>query len=846
MTLKGNLEVLNLSDIFQSLTQNQHTGTLVVNDGKREKLIYFSEGEISLFTSDRRLRIGELLVSAGKLDPDDLNFALEQQDNLRAGADTQAIKIGEILVDEGFVCQIDVDDVVRAQIEEEIYDLFLWKSAEFEFLIDYCPDRLRSPSCNITKLRFNTNTLIMEAARRLDEWDLISREIHSMKEVYELTDRSPEAIKRVDLPQYIRNDVRLIDGLRNVDQIADEASVTRFELCQLLYELKSLGLLRPLEPEELVERADELFRQGRFRQAAGMYERLAEISPRDLDVQRAYGEALRSYGDDRGAFDQYERIAAQLTGKRHKKELARTYRAMLDIDPSRRDVLEALRQLDKVSVGRSVLQVALASLVLAPLTVLALVYGIRGWNPKDVLATASQIFERSTRENPEVNAEEQDAQQLVDAARTLLGERQYPEAWHQLRSVIERYPNTAVAKQISLPLRVETDPPGKLVYLNGIYRDRTPCVVQYLPDAPSLDLEIREGDRVLYAESLEPRQYNSVRHDLTRKPTWTFVAGGPIRTKPVLFSGGLYFTSLDGKLYGVRASDKTPLYQSSLRSGGLDPLGEATSSPIMVGSQLVVGTVDGSALVTDLSTRNSRPAVRVSDAPLLAQPVYSRDAQAVVFGGHKGDLAFFSLTGAKVEASVPLCVNRITAALATSDKRVYVGSHDNRLIAVDVTSRKPVWQYTAEDDVLAAPEIYTNRVLVGDAAGHLACLRQSDGTVLWKVPFQAEITGLAASKGVVIATTGNGFCHGVDIETGKVDWSVQLQDIALPPIVEGRTAYLVTRGGAVHAIDILQDGASVWLARLNTKTLGPPAVLADRLVFGTEDGRLICFDLETP
>ena len=64
MTLKGNLEVLNLSDIFQSLSQNKHTGTLVVSDGRRDKLIYFSEGEICLFSSDRRIRIGWGVVTA--------------------------------------------------------------------------------------------------------------------------------------------------------------------------------------------------------------------------------------------------------------------------------------------------------------------------------------------------------------------------------------------------------------------------------------------------------------------------------------------------------------------------------------------------------------------------------------------------------------------------------------------------------------------------------------------------------------------------------------------------------------------------------------------------------------
>ena len=37
-SFKGNLEILNLSDIFQSLAMNRHSGTLIVNDGKRRVL----------------------------------------------------------------------------------------------------------------------------------------------------------------------------------------------------------------------------------------------------------------------------------------------------------------------------------------------------------------------------------------------------------------------------------------------------------------------------------------------------------------------------------------------------------------------------------------------------------------------------------------------------------------------------------------------------------------------------------------------------------------------------------------------------------------------------------------
>ena len=119
-SFKGNLEILNLSDIFQSLAMNRHSGTLIVNDGKREKKIFFAEGEISLLSSGKRQRLGDMLIAAGKITAEDLDLALKLQKQSRK-------KLGEILVEEGFCEQSDIEALLRQQIEEEIYDLFLWR-----------------------------------------------------------------------------------------------------------------------------------------------------------------------------------------------------------------------------------------------------------------------------------------------------------------------------------------------------------------------------------------------------------------------------------------------------------------------------------------------------------------------------------------------------------------------------------------------------------------------------------------------------------------------------------------------------------------------------------------------
>ena len=77
---RGDLSTLGLADIFQTLSNSQKEGTLVVGDGESRKCIYFGKEGLSLLSlgSRKGLRICDLLLKAGKISPDQLKDLLEQ------------------------------------------------------------------------------------------------------------------------------------------------------------------------------------------------------------------------------------------------------------------------------------------------------------------------------------------------------------------------------------------------------------------------------------------------------------------------------------------------------------------------------------------------------------------------------------------------------------------------------------------------------------------------------------------------------------------------------------------------------------------------------------------------
>jgi len=68
-----------------------------------------------------------------------------------------------------------------------------------------------------------------------------------------------------------------------------------------------------------------------------------------------------------------------------------------------------------------------------------------------------------------------------------------------------------------------------------------------------------------------------------------------------------------------------------------------------------------------------------------------------------------------------------------ADGRVFVASVDTHKIhAIDATSGKQLWDYTAGGRVDSAPTIYQGRVLFGSADGWVHCLDASDGALAWR------------------------------------------------------------------------------------------------------------------
>ncbi len=131
MALRGNLRDFSLPDVFQLVTFSRKTGVLrIAREGGAEGSVWFRDGDVFFASSNWRTELlGERLVSAQRITPQALKRALA----LRAEEPEEGRRLGQILVDEGYITEEVLEAFVQEQIQDTIFDLMRWDEGDFDF-----------------------------------------------------------------------------------------------------------------------------------------------------------------------------------------------------------------------------------------------------------------------------------------------------------------------------------------------------------------------------------------------------------------------------------------------------------------------------------------------------------------------------------------------------------------------------------------------------------------------------------------------------------------------------------------------------------------------------------------
>ncbi len=287
MAIKGSLREASLPDVLQLLSLGQKSGCLALTDRSSFGYIYFERGDVCYASIvNRRDRLGDLLVKNGLVDAEVLAAAVESQ-GTRA-----ARRLGEILVERGAISREQLERYIRVQIEEAVYHLFTWTEGSFYFEADQRPEE------GAMLVAISAEGLLLEGARRVDEWSLIEKKIPSLDLVFAL-DADAEGLRGAELTEEQRSILPLLDGHRSVGEIVEESGLVEFQVGKAIFGLLQAGFAeprgkrsaRPAGPAAAARVQEHrnlglaFYRTGMLEEAAQEFERVLELQPGSLEAR---------------------------------------------------------------------------------------------------------------------------------------------------------------------------------------------------------------------------------------------------------------------------------------------------------------------------------------------------------------------------------------------------------------------------------------------------------------------------------------------------------------------------------------------------------------------------------
>ncbi|HEX5438734.1 MAG TPA: DUF4388 domain-containing protein [Gemmatimonadaceae bacterium] len=322
MAIEGPLRELGIHDVFQLLDLSRKTGVLTITSALRDNrgTVVFDRGAvIDAMICSNPHRLGELLVRSGKISEGDLASARQLQD-----AEGHTRKLGEILVAHGAVSQRELERQVRFQVEEVVFELMSWHEGYFSFEERDAADAAARAAASV---RVSTESLLMEGARRIDEWSRIASAVPHLGVVPELATVNDEHAALLDLLPNEWEVLTEIDGSRDLRAIAAELGRSEFEVAKIVYGLATTAVVavREMEPAAdirdasldadaaapYVGQARAALRAGAWKEALDAAHQGASVDPRSVSARLLMARALSRLGEHDDACGTLEQVLCE-------------------------------------------------------------------------------------------------------------------------------------------------------------------------------------------------------------------------------------------------------------------------------------------------------------------------------------------------------------------------------------------------------------------------------------------------------------------------------------------------------------------------------------------------------
>ena len=310
---------------------------------------------------------------------------------------------------------------------------------------------------------------------------------------------------------------------------------------------------------------------------------------------------------------------------------------------------------------------------------------------------------------------------------------------------------------------------------------------------------------------------------------WKFKTGGPVVGSAAVDAGVVYVASLDTYLYAIDQETGKERWKFKSRM----PI---ASSPAIAGGTLYFVSGTGALAAIDIAT---------------GQPKW------VFVAEHERKFEAKNLHGYPSPAqTIPDAWDIFTSSPAVANGKVYFGSGDGNVYAVDEASGLLQWKYATKDVVHASPAVANGVVYIGSWDSTLYALDAESGQLKWgfeagQDPANHNQVGFQSSPavvdGVVYVGCRDGHLYALDAATGKKKWDYPTSKswVNGTPAVRDGVVYVGTSDSARFMALDAKTGRLKFNFQAKAYIFSSAAIAGNLVYFGNHAGSLYAVDAKT-
>jgi hypothetical protein len=144
---------------------------------------------------------------------------------------------GIIILKKGEIIHAEVD---KFKGEDAFFTLISWGKGEFVFE--------EGEFQSETSINRSITSLLMEAARRIDEWKLLRKKIGSIDTIPEFNEIDRQERRKISLSTLEWLVISKIDGKQSIQQISESAGINIYDTARIIFGMIASGLLKLQNP----------------------------------------------------------------------------------------------------------------------------------------------------------------------------------------------------------------------------------------------------------------------------------------------------------------------------------------------------------------------------------------------------------------------------------------------------------------------------------------------------------------------------------------------------------------------------------------------------------------------